>query len=95
MVYAPIFLDRLRVIAHSVMNSTMIHVLVSDILNIINFLFLFFILQDINECEEPNIDGTYPRRCNDSQVCQNTNGSYTCACSPVFNTTGTCICKNG
>ncbi|CAF3955011.1 unnamed protein product, partial [Adineta steineri] len=46
---------------------------------------------NINECEEPNIDGTYPFRCDVSQVCIDTIGNFTCECSPVFNTTGTCI----
>ncbi|CAF4415936.1 unnamed protein product, partial [Rotaria sp. Silwood2] len=46
---------------------------------------------DINECREPNVDGTFGRRCNTTDVCINTNGSYTCECSPMFNTTGTCV----
>ena len=47
---------------------------------------------DIDECIEPNIDGTFPQRCNISETCSNTNGSYTCTCNPVFNISGTCVC---
>ncbi|CAF3680624.1 unnamed protein product [Adineta steineri] len=46
---------------------------------------------DINECIEPNIDGSFPRRCNDTDICINTNGRYECECSSIFNTTGNCI----
>ncbi|UJR30967.1 hypothetical protein I4U23_018479 [Adineta vaga] len=46
---------------------------------------------DINECNEPNIDGSFSRRCpNDVDVCVNNDGSYECECSAIFNTTGTC-----
>ncbi|CAF1395353.1 unnamed protein product [Rotaria sordida] len=46
---------------------------------------------DINECREPNVDGTFGVRCNVTDACINTNGNYTCQCSPIFNTTGTCL----
>jgi len=55
-------------------------------------IFTFFSSKDINECIEPNIDGSFPLRCNDSQVCINTIGSYTCACNPIFNINGICNC---
>ncbi|UJR15672.1 hypothetical protein I4U23_002606 [Adineta vaga] len=44
----------------------------------------------INKCAEPNIDGSFTSFCNESQECEYVNGSFTCACSPVFNSTGTC-----
>ncbi|CAF4029746.1 unnamed protein product, partial [Rotaria sordida] len=46
---------------------------------------------DIDECTEPDINGTFLRRCNNGEVCINTYGDYRCECSPIFNTTGTCI----
>ena len=50
-------------------------------------------VEDIDECGEPDIDGSFPRRCPDVEECTNTDGGFTCACSPMFNTSGTCVCK--
>ena len=55
-------------------------------------MFLTSCYKDIDECSEPNVDGSFPRRCNLAEVCTNTIGNYTCACSVIFNTTGTCVC---
>lgn len=51
-----------------------------------------FVFIDINECIEPSVDGTYNTPCTAAQLCTNTIGSYTCACDPIFNINGTCIC---
>ncbi|CAF0869133.1 unnamed protein product [Adineta ricciae] len=45
----------------------------------------------INNCIEPYTNGTYSSPCNESQECVYSNGHYTCSCSLVFNTTGTCV----
>ena len=52
----------------------------------------FFHFKGIDECTEPNIDGTYTYPCNDGYQCIDTNGNFTCICSPVFNISGTCTC---
>ncbi|CAF1580921.1 unnamed protein product, partial [Adineta ricciae] len=45
----------------------------------------------INSCIEPYTNGTYSSPCNESQECVYSNGNYSCSCSLVFNTTGTCV----
>ncbi|CAF4384945.1 unnamed protein product, partial [Rotaria sp. Silwood2] len=45
---------------------------------------------DIDECTEPDINGTFARRCSDGELCRNTDGNYSCECSSIFNNNGTC-----
>ncbi|CAF2923310.1 unnamed protein product [Rotaria sp. Silwood2] len=45
---------------------------------------------DIDECTEPDINGTFVRRCSDGELCRNTDGNYSCECSSIFNNNGTC-----
>jgi hypothetical protein len=94
MVCVLISLDHIHVIVHLVIDLIIKHALVIGfwLIKKKKSLFSFLFTKDIDECTEPNIDGTFPLRCNNSDVCINTIGSYTCACSPVFNTTGTCVC---
>ncbi|CAF3944032.1 unnamed protein product, partial [Rotaria magnacalcarata] len=46
---------------------------------------------DIDECKEPNINGSFVPPCNDGELCHNINGSFTCECIPIFNINGSCI----
>lgn len=85
-------LEAILVIVQEAIDSTMKLALVffSNTEKIYHHSYLLHI--DINECIEPNSDGTFPQRCNSSEMCNNTIGNYTCTCYPVFNTTGICTC---
>lgn len=96
MVLVLILLDLINVIVQLVINFIIKHVLVSCyffvVINKYIKSILSFSIKDINECTEPNVDGSYTNRCNPGQDCINTIGSFTCACNAAFNTTGTCNC---
>jgi hypothetical protein len=93
MVCALISLDHIHVTVQMAIDLIIKLALVSlFLLTEKKLLFTFLFSIDIDECTEPDTDGSFPSRCNNSEVCINTIGSYTCVCSPIFNTTGTCVC---
>jgi hypothetical protein len=93
MVNVLILLDPIHVIVHLVIDWRIKRVLVSSFLLIKkNQNTLFFLFKDIDECTEPNVDGSYTYPCNVTDQCIDGMGNFTCECSPVFNTSGTCNC---
>ncbi|CAF3508982.1 unnamed protein product [Rotaria socialis] len=45
---------------------------------------------DIDECSEPNINGSFILPCENSQDCHNLIGNHSCKCSPIFSMDGNC-----